>query len=49
MQTIVSKIGNTNLTFSVHSFPDEVLMKKFGNLQIEFISYGINIRQIKTT
>jgi hypothetical protein len=34
MQTIVSKIGNTNHTFSVHAFPDEVLINKFGNLQI---------------
>jgi len=34
MQTIVLKIGNTNLTFSVNAFHDEVLINKFGNLQI---------------
>jgi hypothetical protein len=34
MQTVVSKIGNTNLTLSVHTLPDEVPFNKFGNLQI---------------
>jgi len=34
MQIVVLKVGNTNLIFSVHAFPDEILMKKFGNLQI---------------
>jgi hypothetical protein len=31
MQTIVLKVGNTNLIVSVYAFPDEVLMK---NLEI---------------
>jgi len=44
MQTVVSKIGNTNLTFSVHAFPDEVLVNKYGNLQISSFSYGMNTR-----
>jgi hypothetical protein len=36
MQTIVAEIRNTNLTLSVYIFPDEVTIKKFGNLQIQF-------------
>jgi len=34
VQTTFLKIGNTNLIFSVHASPDDVLMNKFGNLQI---------------
>ena len=34
LKTFVSKIGNTNHTLSVRSFPDEVPINKFGNLQI---------------
>jgi hypothetical protein len=33
-QTVVSKIGNTKLTVSVHTLPDEVPFNKFGNLKI---------------
>jgi len=45
MQSVVSKIGNTNLTFSLHTFPDEVSFQQ--NLEIyKFNSsvHGINTR-----
>jgi len=34
MQTIASKIGNTDPTHTVHTFPDQVPINKSGNSQI---------------
>ena len=44
MQTTVSKIGNTNLTLSVHTFPDEVPINNSEINKFNSSVHGTNTR-----